>query len=206
MAKDTDIIEPDEEDEEIVSEAAEYSPKSEFSKPKIIEEAVRKCMEARCTEMRDGYFNTKLDKNGSPIKTWIPDSRKIFISCVDTLLCLMRPEIKRDEYFTKYYDKKFDKKMEKVFDHFKYESRKLSENGDGEVVWKKTGMEFIPNIDASCVVRDADNPKTFIRVKGIWNEKVNQYYDQILPIYDEVFEQLNIVIDRLNYFKQKISY
>ena len=185
---------------------AEISYKNnEFTKSKIIEEAIRKCMQSRCNEMRDGYFNTRLDKGGNPIKTWMPDSRKVFISCVDNLISLMNPETQRDDTFKKYYKEDFDKKMQKVFNLFKYEARKLSKNDKGDVIWKKTGAEFMPKIDDKCVVRDADNPNTFIRIRGVWNDNVNQYYDEFLSIYDGMFEQLNNVLDRLKYFKSDDS-
>ena len=76
---------------------AEYSPKSEFSKPKVCEDATRKCIELRAKEMRKGYFNTTFSKEGLPQKTWIEDSRKAYCSSVIALLRLMSPEVAADK-------------------------------------------------------------------------------------------------------------
>ena len=62
-----------EENDEIISEEAEYSAKSEFSKPKIVFNAMQKCIESRAKEMKPGYENTKLTRDGLPIRTWIED-------------------------------------------------------------------------------------------------------------------------------------
>jgi len=47
--------------------------------------------------MKKGYYNTTVSNDGNEIKTWIPDSRKEFISSVNALKLFLAPEIYRSE-------------------------------------------------------------------------------------------------------------
>ncbi len=195
----------DEDDENIISEAAEYSPKSEFSKPAVVQEAVSKCIENRSQEMKAGYFNESADKNGNKVKTWIKDTRKIFISSVEALRHLLYPECSRDTKYMK-QEKTYLEKAKEIKETYSYEEWKIKET-QGRCKYEKTGRKYMPEIDDTLPLPVVKKSQTYIeRIPGGWNTYINLYYDELIHIYDKLFAELNYVIDRLNYFKQKISF
>lgn len=183
---------------------AEYSPKSEFSKPKIVYEAMQKCMNSRGDEMKAGYYNTKLTPEGIPIRTWIKDSRQVYIGTVIALRGLLSPEIKLNPK----YKERMDSSKEKLLEfHNKYVySERIRSSKDGRMIWVKTGRKYIPEIDDFVLIQDANRPQQAMESKGAWNSFVNSYWNECVTVYDEIFECLNDLINNLNYFKQAISY
>lgn len=185
-------------------EGAEYSSKSEFNKPKLVEEAVRNCIEARSKEMKSGYNNYKLDKEGNPIaKVWIPDTRKVFDSHVTALRNLLSPEIEKDSTF-KEKDKEIVEKKKELFERYCYKKREFT-NKDNKPGWTLTGEKEIPEKDARTIHQDVIK-NTAEMVEGTWNSKVFTYWNLITNINDELFSELNKLVDRLNYFKSKVNY
>lgn len=192
------------EDEEI-SEGAEYSPKSEFSKPKLVEEAVKNCIEARSQEMKSGYYNYKLDKFGNTTaKIWIPDSRKVYDSRVTALRILLAPEVKVNSGFqTK--EKSINKKKKKSYDKNCYEIREQVRDHRGVLVWTKTGEKKIPEKDEVVVIVNKEETLAKEEI-GIWNIRSNNYWNNLVFLNDQLFAHLNELIDSLNYFKQRVGY
>lgn len=200
------------EEDDIVSEAAEYSPKSEFSKPKIVAEAVSKCIEARGKEMRSGYWNTTLTKDNLPIRTWIIDSRKAFIGCVIALKNLMAPEVARSMNPTE-EDKKKDAfkfkdiDTKSIFDRYAYSERvKQRETKTNRIIWKETGIKIIPERDSIVILPDVNQMGIAVEKVGAWNNYINAYWDEMVIVHDKIFAELNKLIDDLNYFKQKTRF
>ncbi len=192
--------------EEVVSEGAEYSPKSEFSKPRICEKAIMLCLESRGSEMKAGYFNTKIDKNGDPHKSWVEDSRKVFIGKVNAIKCLMSPEIGESKT-TKEKIKELDEKVKKIFESYSYKEVEMKKNKSNRLVWIKTGNKIIPEIDDPVViVINPQFPNKASFQKGGWNLKVNAYWNELVEIYDKMFSQLNNLAHELNYFKTGVSF
>ena len=197
-------------DDEYVSEGAEYSPKSEYSKAKQADDAVRKVVENRSKEMVEGYWNTKITKEGLPIRTWINDSRKEFISSVIALRLLLYPEILEDETYRK-KETTFDKEIETCFKKYAYEERvkhfELCEDKiQQKLAWRKTGITFIPKVGANLTIPDPNNPAMAVTGMGVWNEKVDAYYNELVLIYDKMFAELNSLIHRKNYFKVSFGF
>lgn len=192
-----------EKDEEI-SEGAEYSPKSEFSKPKLCEEAVRKCIEVRSKEMKKGFWNTKLTKEGLPIKTWVEDTRQIFIGSVVALKSILSPEINLDKNCKKDMGD-FEKNLKQAREDYSYEEQIIEMEGSNSI-WKKSGKKYIPEIGAKVIIKDITRKNFAVQVIGGWDSKVNIYWDVIFQEYDKIFPRLNELINKLNYFKQKVSY
>ncbi len=197
-----------ENEEEIISETAEYSPKSEFSKARATYDATVKCIDARGKEMLSGFWNVKVTKQGTPIRTWEPDSRKVFIGCVEGLKNLLYPERRRNEKM-KEFEKKFKQSKLKLYKKYCYIER-TRELINGQILWKPTGKKFIPPIGASVVIQQTDRQyvgrKIAEEVIGGWDNYVNAYLDKLLILYDKLFERLNQLIDSLNYFKPEVSY
>lgn len=193
--------------EEIITEGAEYSPKSEFSKPRICEKAVTLCIEARGREMKAGYFNTKIDKNGDPQKSWIEDARKVYIGKVEALRNILSPELQHTgkEKIKEAIGDQLILKQE-MFDIYSYQEKTKYKKDNGRMAWKEGKRKFIPEIDSFVIVQDPDNPDSAIEGRGYWNIYTNAYWDEMINIYDEIFSQLNILIDKLNYFKSAITF
>lgn len=174
-------------------ESAEYSSKSDLSKAEKVANQISLCNENRSKEMREGYFN--YDKLGNKIT--IPDARKEWVSSVIALRLLLRPEILRDEKF-----------KEKDF------------IADEESLIKNWGIEIgkdkkvIPLLDESFPhsfkpVRSngvsMGGTKTQM-VRGKYNSNFHRYWDDMVKLYDEIYAQLNVLVDQCNYFKQEVAY
>ena len=197
----------DNESEEESSEIPEYSPKSEFSKARLAETAVTNVLNSRGVEMKEGYFNTKLTKDGQAIKQWVPDARDKFFGSVIALMSLLSPEIARDKKI-KIALEEFETGCDELKEKYLYEELIMySENG--MLKYKKTGNKYLPIIDEKVVI------ELFIQKKrqnkgeeviGGWNNKVNSYKNDLVEVYDYLFSQLNNLIDRVNYFKSSASF
>lgn len=200
-----EILTEEIEDENFI-EDAEYSPKSEFSKPLKVSEAMSRCLELRAKPMEPGYDNTTQSNDGTLARSKVPDARQAYISSVIALRKLLTPECKRDSNYMK-FDSTFKDKLNKLFDLYAYEEMDVIGFNNGVPLLKKNGRKFIPENDAILKTDVFDNSKRALsRLKGYWNANVNAYWDKCVDLYDDMFAELNLVIDRLNYFKQKSSY
>lgn len=203
MVKEEQVKEEDD-DEDYIDEEAEYSPKSEFSKPKIVYEAMQKCINARGDEMKAGYYNTKITPEGIPTKTWIKDSRQVYIGTVIALKGLLNPELILNKRHCKRINAHLTE-LNDLYDQCAY-TQKVRETVDQRVVWKNTKTKYIPEIDEDVIVPDTQNSQNAMQMKGGWNPRVNYYWNKSVDIHDGLFACMNDLINHLNYFKQKISY
>ena len=199
-------------EEEIIDGSAEYSPKSEFSKPKIVFDASERCMQLRAKEMKRGYFNTTISKEGLPIRTWIEDSRKAFCSAIVALYSILIPEILEDDGYedkekeAKEKDKDWKTPINKIIESidgcFKkyayYELEPKKENGKTKYV--KGEKYFMPEVDSVVEVRKIypDGNEELINSPSAWNE--------MIKLNDNLFQELVRIIHRKNYFKSAIKY
>lgn len=194
-----------EEHEEMgITEGAEYSPKSEFSKPKLVYDAVQRCIEARGKEMRAGYYNTKLTKDGMPIRTWIPDTRQIYTGSVIALKSILSTEIKETSDIKKEIDKS-EKEIKSTKEKYSYEELVKEREGD-RIRWKKTGGKFIPEVGSMVVIQNVITPSIGEEIIGGWDSKTNLYWGIVLEEYDKMFSVINELINKKNFFKSKVSY
>ena len=133
-----------EEHEDIgMTEGSEYSPKSEFSKPKLVYDAIQRCIEARGKEMKAGYENTKLTRDGLPIITWIPDARQIFIGCVIAVKDILDPEILSNNEYKKLIEE-CDKKIQESEKLYSYkELERKQDKNTGRRLWVETEKKFL---------------------------------------------------------------
>lgn len=199
-------------DDEDISESPEYSPKSDFSKAQKVGEAFSKVVEVRAKEMKPGYYNFSVDRNGLMQKIWIPDARVIFIGAVESLKNILTPEISRDESCKKEL-KKINEKIKEVKEKYSYEELLLDYKKDEltDVLipyYKKTGYKIMPEIDDEVVAptMGQDGKVVYSPINGGWNKKVNIYRNILVSYYDDIFAELNKLIDRLNYFKAGLSF
>lgn len=206
-----EYIEDDEyDDDDIIEESPEYSPKSDFNKAKLADDAVRKCIESRGQEMRAGFWNTKLSRDGFPIREWKEDSRKAFISTVKALRALLSPEVSRDKRY-KPIEEKLLKKLKEIYEKYCYEEWALIYKNDPKVyggtpIFKKTGRKYIPEVGSEVNIQTNPFNREMSTIKGGWDDKINSYWDEVLDVYDEMFSALIDLCDRNNYFKQQLVY
>jgi len=183
---------------------AEYSSKSDFSKAEVVRTQVIKCDQVRSQEMRHGYYNH--DKLGNSV--YIPDSRQEWVASDKALLYLLTPEIKRN---------KFTQKVKNILN----KEKDTIENfgvfpiiSDGKKIITKTELKkTIPRLDQSFPIEVAIKNKqgSIIKIeiqeeRGTYNNNFHYYWDAMVSIYDELYQELNNLIDICNYFKQKVSY
>jgi hypothetical protein len=172
-------------------------------------------MNLRGKEMKSGYFNTTFSKEGLPLRHWVEDSRKAFCSSVQALKTLMMPEILIEQNDVD--KKKPKKKITKIFSKVKRMKELLIQYSyytldgkmvDGELTFVKTGDHYMPDIDAIVNVRKIfpGGSENLVPIKGYWNNKIDTYWDNMVILNDELFEQLIMVVHRLNYFKSKINF
>jgi len=171
------------------------SGKVEFSKPLLVMLALKDCREKRAVEMKAGYFNEMFDKLGKKVRTWIPDSRKTFISSVISLRILLSPE--RDKKFNEAY-KKNKGKEKKVFGKYAYKEKIMVEERKIE----ETGKLIMPQIDDSVLLLNPETKKHTL-IRGGWNRYIDSYFSSLIPIYDRLLEELNNLVERTGYFKKK---
>jgi len=183
---------------------AEYSSKSDYSKAEVVRTQIIKCNQVRSQEMRDGYFN--YDKFGNKIP--IPDSRQEWVSSVKTLMFNLKPEIKRMNY---------RERIKKILDKEKDAVETWGIFPTSQTAYKIEYLtnlpKYIPRLDqlipteVSMIKRNGDGNGIFIDMKkGLCNNNFHNYWDELVKIYDEIFEELNELMDRCNYFKQKVAY
>ena len=174
-------------------ETAEYSNKSDFSKAEKVAGQVERCNQIRSKEMKEGYYNT--DKLGN--RVYVPDSRKEWISSVIALKNLLRPEILKQDV--------------KVFkeEDFKDKEKKLVELYGVE----KNKIKVIPLLDESFPLETnkLNSSKVYAgknikMIRGLYNSNFHRYWDAMVELDDEIYAQLNVLIDQCNYFKQEVAY
>ena len=190
-----------------ISESAEYSPKSDFSKAQIVYTQIEKCCLLRSEEMKAGYSTHIVDKIGNVKLVYIPDARKKFIGAVSALINLLMPEINRDSFCKESIEelKKIEENLKKKYAY--KEKKIILNNGNRELAL--TGREYIPEIGEILVVGVKPISKGIMgenKIEGYWDSKVNSYYNELLEAYDTIFSELNCLIDKLNYFKQKMGF
>lgn len=196
------------EDENLVElEDIEYSRKAEFSKAGVVQSAVAKIQEKRAQEMRSGYWNISVSKDGSTKKTYVPDTRREYIGSVEYLKGLLTPEIKTDKKGMESM-KTIKKKKQELFDKYSINAINVFNNKIIELQDK-----YIPEVDEMIPQEIIRRDKRFkikgreiIQRKGLYNWKVKMYWDEMVKVYDKLFEVLNSLIADKAFFKSKSSF
>lgn len=189
----------------IVGEEAEYAASSEFSKPKLVEESVRKVIESRSKEMCEGYWNYTVSDNGVPLKKWIPDQRMIYDAAITALRNLLNPEIIENKNFQD-FEKTFNEAKESLLKKYGYKELIPKQEGT-KITYEESKDVYIPRIgDEVLIKKNISGKLTAIEIVGGWNRKTNFYQDEMIKLNDKLFAALNDLIANLNYFKSEISY
>jgi len=197
------MVEEDNEQEELLDlDEAEYSKKSEYSKPAVIQTQVMKCNDLRSKEMVEGHTIRTFDKSGNYKVIDIPDTRQPFIGGVIALRTNLTPEILREDK-TKKKIEEIDKESKLLFEKYKYKELILVfEERMPKLVYSSN--EYIPKKGAILVNninRSSGKPPRENKVEGLWDNKISAYWDEMVLLYDKFFAELNVLIDINEYFK-----
>jgi len=186
------------------SEGRGYSDKSEFSKSRVAQESLQVCFKLRATEMKKGYWNETTNKQGDKIRTWVPDARKNFISAVDGLRAILYPECLSNNEMSKII-KQFNVDKLALFNKYAYEELTPAKNEQG-LFLMKTGNKFIPEEDYEVPFIETviNQGKRVSKLKGLWNQRIELYWMEMLSLYDELFSQLNLLLSNIGYFAKKV--
>lgn len=94
------------EDDIKIIEPKDYTGDKEeaYSHSMLVMKTLKRAIDNRSKEMKDGYYNTKFDRMGNAHKVWNPDTRDEFIESVESLMMIQE----RD------YDDDAEKDIEKV--------------------------------------------------------------------------------------------
>jgi len=194
------------EDDENLQEA-EYHKKSDYSQAEMVREAVSQIKETRGKEMKPGYFNITTQRDGSSKKEYIGDTRKEFIGSIEYLKSLLTTEIATSKR-GKESLKKFKDRKDKCFEEYSVNLQVIQNNR--VVILKK---KYIPEVNGICFREQGlQNSKTYqtrieiIQERGLYDPSIKMYWDEMVDIYDYLFQELNILIAEKNYFKQKAGF
>ena len=205
-------------DDDIIDGFAEYSPKSEFSKPKIVFDASERAMVLRAKEMKKGYFNTTVSKEGLPIRHWVEDSRKSYCSAVTALSSLLIPEFLEDDGYKEKAKAakeaneewtnpivKIKKEILTCFKKYAYYVLILDKTKKEIIRYVNGDKYFMPEVDAVVSIRKIfpDGSEELKEIPGHWNQYIDAYWNEMVILNDKLFEELIRIIHRLNYFKSK---
>ena len=120
-----------------------------FSHSQLIMMSLKKCIEAGSMEMKEGYYNKKMDKYGNILQIYIPDTRLTFIETVESVIMMMADDIEDDK------EKKAENNIKKILKDLSEKEaayKKLEEgewktaNHDLKKSWYNEGKRYIPDV------------------------------------------------------------
>jgi hypothetical protein len=126
------------------------------------------------------------------------------------VIAVLTPEILNNERARQVIEV-LEKRKKEIFEKYCYWERERVENpktGDG--MWKFTGKKIIPVAGAEIPV---ENPKAFrstsyVLQKGLWDIKVNQYWEEMVELYTDAYSELYLLASskEVNYWKSKSGF
>lgn len=153
-----------------------------FSHEVLVMTSMLKVIEIGKMEMKAGYFNTRVDRQGNVHRQYIDDTRKSFIEAVKNVLMVMSPDI----------DDEANKNLKKLFEKDRNAYQRLC--NEEEDYWNKMLIER---------KRTFINQGIYYR-EGYLNKELpfsQEYIEIQVDIYRDIFSELSKLTKRLNYFK-----
>lgn len=169
------------ENDDIIEESSDYSAKTEFNKAAVVLRAFEDVRQKRGKELTRGGWNSKTDKNGNTIYSYLADSRKEFISSMIALDIVLEPDI--DEKY-KEAREKMNKLLDETYKQCLSYEKNLVEDFNGNTKWVITNKGYIKES----------------------SQQGEQWIDNQVEIYTELFREASKLIARKDYFKQILVY
>lgn len=155
----------------------------EFSHSSLVMSAMKKVVEAANHELRPGWFNTKTDRNGNTIRSYIEDTRKVFLESIKTCCMILAPD--------------FDKEAEDYID----DCLKSIQDRKKELI--KVDDDSWESLTPDARVKNARiigmHIKGYLTHPQLQEELVN--YE--LEMYRSIFAELGRLTKRLDYYKSE---
>jgi len=150
-----------------------------FNHQILVMEVLRRLNEAGGHELRPGWFNEKMDREGNIIRTYVEDTRLKFIECIKTAMMVMQCD----------YDKEAEDFVKQCLDELEEEKNKLLESQ-----WK--WYQSLP-----------PRPKQELSgqiVKGVFNKDFGwytKYMELLIECYRAIATELNDLTKRLDFYQ-----
>jgi hypothetical protein len=163
-----------------------YQPEEQqqFSHQQLIMKAMNKVIEAGCKELRSGYWNEKQDKFGNITRTYIEDTRKVFIESVETLEMFMDCDLD-----------------EEAKEEIKTLKNNLKETFKELLVQEKKDWDKLSNLIKINRIKEGIIP----REKGLHPELhyAEEFIEARVKMNKEIVKSLTKLTKRLNFYKEE---
>jgi len=161
----------------------------QFSHSTLVMTAMKKALDAGIREMHPGWFNTKTDRNGNIIKTYVDDTRKGFVEAVKTCCMIMAGDLDNDTNDDEANDYIDD--CLKDIENKRIELAKIEEDS-----WDKQPAGL----------------KSVMNQKGIYNIPGHVTHPELkeqlvwfeIEMYRSIFAELSRLTKRLDYYKAQM--
>lgn len=150
-----------------------------FSHSALVMSAMRECLNAGCAEMKAGLWQQRLDKQGNTMSTYTEDTRRKFISCINTTIGIMVCD----------FDKEAEDNIKLLIKDVEDKKEELSKENDR--IFENSSNEF-----------RKQNPhvKGFITFPFM-QDLMTEYQ---LEIYRDIFAELSKLTERKNFYKSEM--
>lgn len=176
---------PDNSDFEIGSVENFSSGKDQqFSHSLLVMSSMKKCLETGSKEMREGWFNERIDSQGNQIKTYIEDTRKAFIESVRSLKMIMAGDL----------DTEAKNKIKKYLNNIINKEKELIEYNDE--VWNKLNQ-----IEKINYIKTGQRHFSKMLSNKIL---INHFIEYELKQWRNIFAELSRLVKRLDYYKSEL--
>ena len=158
--------------------------KEPLNHSQIVKIAMTRAIEAGCVEMKEGYTTMKRDKFGNELPVYVPDTRLVFLECVETLRMSMGVDM----------DEEAEKNLKELEDELKKELNKYLQLEHQEwntapaqvkLAWKQRGIVYLP---------EKLNKSFFF---------YNEYLLDKVSIYRRIYIEMDKLANRKQYWKEE---
>jgi hypothetical protein len=156
-----------------------------FSHQTLVMLSMRKVLENGAREMRSGWFEEKYDKNGNLSRTYIEDTRLVFISCVECCLMVMQCDL----------DEEAKSELKALFNKRDDIKKGLNDLEDKE--WESLNQ----------IIKLKLTQSGKGNIKGYFSKEkrfYQIYLEECVKIYREIFKSLTNLTKRLDFYVAEI--
>lgn len=174
----------------------------QFNHSALVMSAMRKCLDLGSKELREGWWEEKVDKLGNVHRTYHEDTRKAFIESVRCLMMIMscdfddEEEIKKKKEKMKDKDKKYIPPTERIY-------QLLTEIKTKEEYWKNEEWTWWNSLTPPQQKKLFSEGKSV--TKGYFNKRLefdNYFYEDETRIYREIFSECNKQTYEVGFYEQ----
>lgn len=172
--QDGDIIEP---------EQWRNPEEQQFNHQALVMSAMKKVLDSGSDELREGWWDEKVDKLGNVRRTWNKDTRKIFIESVRSLLMVMECD--------------FDDEAKKVITDL------ISQIEIRRTFWMNEEWKWWSSLNP--IQRQQLTKEGKHVVQGYFNKKLdfdNYFFEEEVGLYRQICTELNKLTYRLDFYGQ----